>query len=110
MTTTTFSVQTGDNFPATLEFEDTFGNIGAAPSGEVPVWAVDNAAILTVTSDPTGMNGVITTVGPIGMANVTVTDTSSDGTSVITGELQVTVTAGPVSQMVIVPGTPVVNA
>lgn len=112
MTTTQFTVPTGDNFPAALQFTDAFGNIGAAPSGEVPVWAVDNDAILTVdtSADPTGMSAKITTVGPIGVANVIVTDTSLDGTSFITGTLQVTVSAGPVSTLTIVPGTPVVNA
>lgn len=103
MTTTSFSVPTGDSFPATLQFVDSFGNVGVAPSGETPVWASANTQILTVTAAADGMSATIVTVGPTGTDNVTVTD----GT--LTGILEVTVIAGAVTQITVVPGTPVPN-
>lgn len=101
MSDTTFSLPTGDMFPATLEFVDSFGNPAVAPTGVTPAWAVDNATILTIAPAGDGMSANISTVGPIGTANVSVTD----GT--ITGTLAVTVTAGPVASITIVPGTAV---
>lgn len=106
MTTTSFSVATGDYFPATLEFVDAFGNKSLSPEGTIPVWSVDNGAILIVTPSADGMSANIATVGPVGMANVSVIDTTTS--LALTGELQVTVETGTVVSINIVPGTPVV--
>lgn len=107
MTTTQFTVPAGDTFPASLQFVDNFGNIGPAPVGIVPSWAVDNGAVLVITAASDGLTANIATTGVSGLANVTVTDVTTSLT--LTGVLEVTVEAGAVSQLTVVPGTPVVT-
>lgn len=104
MTVSTFTVPTGDSFPASLQFVDAKGNVGAAPAGVVPVWTVDNTAILVVTPSTDGLTADLVTVGPSGVAKVTVTD----GT--LTGELDVTVEAGVIASITVVPGAIVTPA
>jgi len=105
MTDTTFSpLPIGNTLPVTLAFVDAHGNAGVAPEGVIPSWAVDLPELLTVTPAADGMSASLITVANTGAPVVTVTD----GT--LTGTLTVTITAGAVSAISIVPGTPVANA
>ena len=81
------------------EFDDKKGN--PATIDTVPVWASNDETVATVaaampdgTPDPTGMNAIVTAVGKIGTAQISVTDTPSDGSAPIVGTLDITVTAG----------------
>lgn len=102
MTTTNFSVPAGDFFPATLEFVDAFGNIGQAPAGFVPVWTSANTEIISLTVSADGLSANCVTLGPAGNCDIAVVDATTGAN--LTGDLFVTVTAGPVAQLTVVPG------
>lgn len=100
MTDSVFALPTGEQFPVTLQFVDAKGNPAVAPLGVVPTWAVDHPELLTVTPAADGLTAVAVTVGPTGVAVVTVTDGN------ITGTLAVTVEAGVITGITVVPGVP----
>ena|ERR1700722_14546794 len=104
MATTTFTVPVGDFFPATLQFVDAFGNIGEAPPGVAPVWTSGNTALMVVTVAADGLSANCATVGPAGNVDIAVVDTLTGST--LNGDLQVTITAGPVVGLSVIPGTP----
>ncbi len=106
MTDSVFTVGTGNNFPLSLEFVDAHGNVGVAPAGFTPAWVSDHPELLTV-SPNADMTASAVTVGPSGVATVTVTDSAG---SALTGTLAVTIEAGVITGVTIVPGTPVANA
>lgn len=103
MTDSVFSVDSGFNFPATLLFTDESGDVAVAPVG-VPVWVSDHEEWLTVVAAEDGLSAVCTTVGPSGVAVVTVTD------GALVATLTVTINAGPAVNLEVVPGPAVPNA
>lgn len=103
MTDSVFNLPTGEHFPVTLQFVDAKGNPAVAPLGVVPVWSVDHPELLLVTAAADGLTADAVTVGPTGVAIVTVTD----GT--ISGTLAVTIDAGVIAGITVVPGVPVAN-
>lgn len=90
---------------ATVEFTDKYNNQLTAPPG-VPSWSVDNTAIVAVNTseDATGMTAILSAVGPVGTANVSVTLDN------ITGTAEVTVTPGALSAAAITFATPVAKS
>lgn len=99
------SITADQQCTATVEFTDKYGNQVTAPAG-VPSWSVDNTAVVAVNTseDTTGMTAILSAVGPVGTANVTVTlDT-------ITGTAEVTVTPGSVNTAEITFATPVAKS
>lgn len=102
MTTNTFTVPAGDFFHATLEFVDAFGNIGTAPAGLVPLWSSANDQVVTVTAAADGLSANCVSLGVQGNVDISVID-SGVGAN-LAGDLVVTITAGPVSQLLVVPG------
>lgn len=68
----------------------------------------DTVAVLTVAT-PVGMTGIMTAVGPAGTANLTLVATWNDGSvGPFTILWPITVTAGPATGVVVVPGVPTV--
>jgi hypothetical protein len=102
MTTNTFTVPAGDFFHATLEFVDAFGNIGEAPAGIVPLWSTANAQMMTITPAADGLSANCVSLGAQGNVDISVID--SEVGANLTGDLVVTITAGPVAQLSVVPG------
>lgn len=56
---------------ATVAYVDAKGN--AAQVQGAPVWASDNEAVATVAASDDGMSAVVTPVGPLGSAQISVT-------------------------------------
>lgn len=76
---------------ATVVYDDKKGN--PATVSTVPVWVSSDTTILTVdaSGDPTGMTAVVKAVGALGSAQITVTDTPTDGSApiVVVGTINV---------------------
>jgi hypothetical protein len=101
----TFQLTADQQVNATLAFADKEGNAIAAPTFDaVPTWASDTTTILTVNAAADGMSAELVTVGPTGNANVTFNGTV--GGVAFTATLAVTVVAGALASVTIVPGTP----
>jgi hypothetical protein len=97
-----------------VSFEDQPGNVVSLPVGTVPVWAVTDTTVLTLTASADGMSASIAAIGKLtpadGSAPVTVslTATLADGT-VVAGALDVNVITSEATHAVITPGTPTVT-
>ena len=76
-----------------VSFTSAAGN--AAPVDGVPVWSSSDELIVSVTASEDGLSAVATTVGPIGLAQVSVTADADmgEGFKPITGLLDVSVIA-----------------
>ncbi len=98
MTDSVFALGSGNHFISTIEFVDESGDVAVAPVGEVPVWVSDHPEWLTVTAAADGLSADCVTVGPSGLATVTVT------AGLLTGTLAVTIGAGAAVSLSIVPG------
>jgi hypothetical protein len=96
--------------PVALTFLDGASPANPALASNIQV-SVDNPSIFTVAGPAVDGNlvasaqAILTAVGPLGTANLTVTAIASDG-STITGTAAFTVVAGPAKSIQIVPGTP----
>ena len=85
---------------------DAMGN--PAQVDGVPEWSVSDSAMLTVAPSSDGLTAVVSTVGPIGTAQVTVTADADLGEGVvsISGVLDVTITGSQATSLSINAGTP----
>jgi hypothetical protein len=91
--------------PLTISPVDAAGN--AAPVEGV-VWSSSDPTVLTVEAAPDGLSAVITAVGPLGDAQVSVTADAQigDGVTELTGVLAVRVVASQAVAFNITAGTP----
>lgn len=93
---------------ATLLAEDALGH--PAPLAGTPSWSSSDTTIFTVAPATGGMTAVLTAVGKVGSATLTVSATPAkpDGTAdtAITSTASVAVTSAEASQLVITFGTP----
>jgi len=91
--------------------EDARGN--PAVLGDVPVWAVSDATLATVTPAADGMSCVVAAVGPLGTPQVTVTahgalaDGTPDLADTITGSVDFTIVSSEATQFVVTASAPV---
>ena len=85
---------------------DAMGN--PAQVDGVPEWSVSDSAMLTVVPSSDGLTAVVSTVGPIGTAQVTVTADADlgEGLVSISGVLDVTITGSQATSLSITAGTP----
>jgi len=75
---------------------------------DIPVWSVSDETLVSVVPAEDGMSAVVTAVGPIGAAQVTVKGDADLGEGVveITGILDIEILASDAATFVITPGTP----
>jgi len=95
-----FQLQDIQSVPLTLSFVDADGNPAAAPAGITPTWATSDATKVTVTPAADGLSAVASGQSGLGDAQISVTAGS------LTGQLTVTVVAGPPASITITPGAP----
>lgn len=81
-------------FEASLQPVDSFGN--PARVDGVPVWGVSDESILDVGPSADGLSAIVSAVGTVGVAQVTVSADADlgDGVRELTGILDVEVLAG----------------
>jgi hypothetical protein len=89
---------------ATVLFVDAYNNAVTVTPDAIPTWVSDTTTVLTVTAAADGLSATLVTVGPVGTANVTFSCTV--GGVALSATLAVTVVAGAVVSVSIVPGTP----
>jgi hypothetical protein len=86
----------------------TFQDAGGQPAGVqgTPTWTSDNEAVLTVAPAADGLSAVVSAVGPVGTAQLSVSADADlgEGTTTITGVLDVEVIAGDATLIVLNPG------
>lgn len=87
-----------------ISFLDAEGNPTTVT--EVPVWTVSDPALLAVTPSADGLSAEVTTVGPLGTGQVTVSVTGSDIQGTLTGVLDVQVIGSAAASIAITAGTP----
>ena len=73
-----------------------------------PAWSSSDTTVLTVAAAADGMSAVVTAVGKIGAANITVTGTPT-GQTAISGSAQVNVGTAAAASLVIGFGTPAIQ-
>lgn len=104
-----FQLQDNGDDTFTVLGVDAGGNTADISSIATLTATSDNPSVLTVDT-PVGMTSAMHAVGPLGSANITAVATWNDGSiGPFTVTLPVTVIAGPVTGVVIVPGTPTVH-
>ena len=74
----------------------------------IPVWGVSDETILSVVAAEDGLSAVVTTVGPLGGAQVSVTADADlgEGTRSLVGTLDVTVIGSEAAFAIVVAGAP----
>ena len=95
-----FQLQDIQSVPCTIGFVDADGNPAAAPAGVVPAWASSDTTKANVTPAADGMSAVVSGAKGLGDVQINVT------AGALTGQLIVTVVAGPPAGIVVTPGTP----
>jgi hypothetical protein len=95
--------------PLTISPVDAVGNPALVEG--IPVWTSSNEAVLTVIPAEDGLSAVATTVGPLGVAQVTVTADADlgEGVTMIAGTEDFTVLASQAVSMGITTGVPEVK-
>lgn len=89
---------------------DAKGNAVPVPAfAAPPTWTSSDTTILTVAAAADGLSAVVTAVGKVGSADVTVSGTPTGATSAISGTAQVAVVAAAASSLVIGFGTPAIQ-
>ncbi len=88
----------------TISAIDKKGNPAPLPAGSV-TWSVDSPSVVAVTPAPDGLSANLV-AGGLGNATVSVLVADTTGTTIAAGSLDVTVTGGPASKIVITPSTP----
>lgn len=80
----------------------------AAPVDGIPVWEVSDTSLLSVVPSEDGLSAVVTAVGPIGLAQVSVKGDADLGEGVveIVGILDVEVVASSATTFALTPGVP----
>lgn len=97
-----FTLKDNQTVTFAVSGKDAVGN--AAPLTGVPVFAVDDASILTLVDNGDG-TGSVTSTAVIGVATLSVTDAETNGANFI-GSLAFDVIAGDVAAVSIDPGVP----
>lgn len=99
-----FELSTGFQVPVAVEFRDRKGN--PAPVEGTPEWSTDNSELLAISPSEDGMSCNVASVGPIGTATVTLSADADLGAGVrsIIGTLEVSVTTGGATEVVLTPG------
>lgn len=85
---------------------DAKGNIVSATFPTPPSWSVSDSTILTVSPAADGLSAVVTAVGKIGSASVSVSGTPAGESSPISGSATITVTAAQAASFALTFGTP----
>ena len=101
-----FTMSDSQQTNCSVVFVDKKGN--PAPVDGVPQWLVDNPNVLALAPAADGMSCLVSAVGPLGDATVTVkadADLGSGVTEVI-GTLAVTITGGTATTVTITPAAP----
>jgi hypothetical protein len=101
---TKVKLKANEEFDVAVAFQDAAKN--PANVQGVPAWASNNEAVLTVTPSEDGLSAVCSTTGSVGSAQVSVSADADlgDGTTTITGVLDVEVLAGDAVLVVLNPG------
>lgn len=91
---------------ATIQVVDAMGNPASVEG--IPAWSSDDVSIVAVAQADDGMSAVISSVGPIGNAIVTVTADADlgEGVTTINSDLLVDVIASQATGIIITPGVP----
>jgi uncharacterized coiled-coil protein SlyX len=99
-------VKAGQFFTATLKAVDKFGNAAVLDAENPPVFASSNPEIATVTPAADGMSAVITSVGVMGTAQISVTADAMVGPDekLIVGTLDLQVLPGDAVMVTLEPG------
>jgi hypothetical protein len=101
---TKVKIKDNQEFDVAVTFQDAGGQPASVQG--TPVWTSDNEAVLTVAPAADGLSAVVSAVGPVGTAQVSVSADADlgDGTTTITGVLDVEVIAGDATLIVLNPG------
>jgi hypothetical protein len=101
-----FEMTVTQQVEVSVAFTDKKGN--PAKVDGTPEWLSDNTDVLALTPAGDGMSCVVAAVGAIGTAIVTLTADADMGSGVkpVIGTLEVSITAGEASNVVLTPGTP----
>jgi hypothetical protein len=102
MPATPFSLGDHQEVPLAASFVDHAGN--PATITGVPVWTSSDLTKVTVTPSTDGLTATAFAVGPLGSADVSVTATASDG-STVKGTLTINVIGEAAVSATITPGT-----
>jgi hypothetical protein len=109
-TPTTSTLKDNQTVPVTLEVDDFANNpIANAVFTVPPGWQSSDPTIATVAASDDGLSAVVSTVGPLGQAQITVTGTAVDGRT-ITGIGQVNIVTSGAATFKLNFGTPVDKA
>lgn len=102
----TLNLTATQNCNLSVAITDKKGN--PAPVEGVPEWAVDNSELLSIEPAADGLSAVISAVGPLGTALVSLQADADlgEGVTPLAGTLEVVVGAGAATVVEIVPGTP----
>ncbi len=101
-----FTLTDSQQVPVSVAITDKKGN--PAKVDGVPVWQVDNPNVLALTPAADGMSCLVAAVGPLGTAKVSMTADADLGAGIteIIGVLDIEVTGGTATTVVLTPGTP----
>jgi hypothetical protein len=101
-----FQITDSQQATATVVFKDKRNN-PASIDGQ-PSWSVDNSELLAITPSADGMSCVFASVGPLGIATITVKADADlgDGMKPIVGSLEVEISAGDAAVIEITAGEP----
>lgn len=93
--------------PVSVDFQDKSGQ--PARVDGIPQWSTDNSELLALAPAEDGMSCLVSAVGPLGEATVTLTADADRGEGVVPiyGSLEIEVTSGMAALVVLTPGTAV---
>jgi hypothetical protein len=90
-----------------VSFVDKRGNPAPWPAGsQPPVWMVDTPTVLALSPAADGLSCLVSALGPLGDATVSVAVSDSAGNPLASGSIAVTIVGGAPSTVVVTPGTP----
>ena len=100
------TLQVTQQFPIEIQPVDARGNPAAVDGA--PAWSVSDETLLTVDPADDGLSAVVSAVGPVGSAQVTVRADARMGAEVreIVGTLDVSLVAAEAATLRLVPGVP----
>jgi len=101
-----FSLQDSQQVDLVVQFATKKGNVGKVDG--IPEWFVDNPNVLSLAPAADGMSCVISSVGPLGNATVSLKADADMGAGVVdlAGTFDVEVVSGAAAVATITPGTP----
>lgn len=90
-----------------ITITDKRGNPAPMPPGTLPpVWMVDSPAVLALSPAADGLTCLVSALGPLGDAVVSVAVSDASGNPLASGGIDVSIVAGAPRTVIITPGTP----